>query len=272
MSTKIKHFSIFGNPIKHTLSPKIHSLFSKQTNIPCIYTSVKTPINKFTSKVNFFFNTIGDGANITLPFKEQAYHISDLLTNRAKLAKSVNTLKKTKNKKILGDNTDGIGLLYDLNRLNFLKNNSVILLIGAGGAAKGVLPFISSKNRKIFIFNRTFIRAKKLENEFNYLGNINAISFKDLLHVKVDLIINATSSFMKGEKLILPSLLIHKDIYCYDMSYTKNSTITPFLNWCKELGVIHFSDGKGMLVSQAAYSFLLWNDVLPDIDSVLLKI
>lgn len=272
MLNKLKYFSVFGNPIKHTLSPKIHSLFSKQTKIPCIYTAVKISLNEFDKKINFFFNTIGDGANITLPFKEQAYHISDVLTNRAKLSKSVNTLKKIENGKILGDNTDGIGLLYDLNRLNFLQNSNKILLIGAGGAAKGILPSISFKKNKIFIFNRTYLRAKKLEKEFSYLGDIRAITFEDLLNIKIDLIIHATSSYIKGEKLILPSSLIHKNICCYDISYVKNNRFTPFLDWSKELGAINLSDGKGMLISQAAYSFLLWNDVLPDIDSTLLKI
>ncbi|WP_343153493.1 shikimate dehydrogenase [Buchnera aphidicola (Mindarus keteleerifoliae)] len=269
---KFKHFSVFGNPIEHTLSPKIHSLFSKQTNIPCSYTAVKVPLNEFSNRINSFFNTIGDGANVTLPFKEEAYCFSDILTNRAKLTKSVNTLKKVKDEKILGDNTDGIGFLYDLNRLGFLKKNNKILLIGAGGAARGLLPSILSKNNEVFIYNRTYERAKKLAEEFRYLGKIQEVGYKDLSAIKAGLIIHATSYFFSKEKLILPSSLIHQNVSCYDLSYVKNSQTTPFLNWCKKLGAMNLANGIGMLISQAAYSFLLWNNILPDIEKIFAEL
>lgn len=207
------------------------------------------------------------GCNITVPFKEEVVNICDILTKRAKISGSVNTIKKLQNGKLLGDNTDGIGLIKDLKRLRFIKKNDVILLVGAGGAARGIILSLLSLNCSIFITNRNMDKARNIVDKFKIFGNIILITNNELHKIHFNLIINATSSGLQNTLPILPEKIICPTTYCYDMYYQLN--LTPFLRWCKKIGSAGISDGIGMLVIQAAYSFFLWFGKLPDINSVI---
>lgn len=262
----MKKFAVFGNPIKHSKSPLIHKLFAKQVGINknFYYSKKLIPLNKFKNKVNEFFLNKGLGINVTLPFKKEAFFISDKLTKKAKISKSVNTLK-FENGYLLGDNTDGIGLIKDLKRLNMVNIKDKILIIGAGGAAQGIIPNLLSLSCDIFIINRTLENAINLSNLFNSYQNIKVLNFNNIEKYKFNLIINASSgSVLNDDKKILSNkIFIDEFTNCYDISYV-NKGITPFLNHCKIRKAKKISDGIGMLVFQAAYSFLLWNKILPD--------
>lgn len=265
-------YAVFGNPITHSQSPYIHQCFAKQTGIPHAYGRHSIPVDKFADSLKTFFEAGGCGANITLPFKEQAFVLADRLTERAKIARAVNTLKKLDDGSLLGDNTDGIGLTGDLARLGFLKKSnglasSKILLIGAGGAARGAISPLLLSGCSITLVNRTLDRAKELAKEFTAHANIEVLSLQQLDDYHFDVVINATSSGVNGEIPSLPISLLHKNLCCYDMFYQRG--ITPFLAWCQAGGVRKMSDGLGMLVGQAAHSFLLWHGVLPNILPVI---
>ncbi|QIQ42053.1 MAG: shikimate dehydrogenase [Buchnera aphidicola (Microlophium carnosum)] len=261
------NYAVFGNPINHSKSPKIHSLFAKQTGILHIYKSIHVPLDGFRTVLCNFFEQDGQGANITAPFKQEAYFFCDKLTERAKIAQSVNTFKNINGKYILGDNTDGIGLLSDLIRLNFIKKKYSILIIGAGGAAKGIISPLLSFGCSIFILNRTYLNAAKLVLQFNKYGNIYVFN-KKLLKIKhFDLIINATSKSVIKKDDFFPISIVSSKTCFYDMNYQVGNTI--FIDWCLEIGANFYSDGIGMLVFQAAHSFSLWHHVLPEIDYII---
>ncbi|WP_225639266.1 shikimate dehydrogenase [Candidatus Profftia sp. (ex Adelges kitamiensis)] len=264
----MKYFAVFGNPIKHSKSPRIHQLFSQQTGIPLHYEANLTPVNYFQKNIKSFFINGAMGANITTPFKEQAYNIADQLTERALLAKAVNTLKLLDNGKLLGDNTDGIGLINDIKRIGIaIVPESKILLLGAGGAARGIIQPILSLGCSLTIANRTYNRAQELVSMFSYLGKISSTHFSLLSDKKFDIIINATSSGINGEIPNISPKIIDNNTACYDLFYQK--TLTPFLSWAQAQGARHIADGFGMLVAQAAYSFLLWHGVMPNISSII---
>ncbi|QCI22922.1 shikimate dehydrogenase [Buchnera aphidicola] len=261
------NYAVFGNPIDHSKSPKIHNLFAKKTGIFHTYKSVNVPLDQFNTVLCNFFKQGGQGANVTAPFKQEAYLFCNKLTERAKIAESVNTLKKIDDKYILGDNTDGIGLLSDLIRLNFIKKKYSILIIGAGGAVKGVLFPLLSFGCSIFILNRTFSNAKKLVSQFNKYGDIHIFD-KTLWNIKCfDLIINATSKFIKKKDDFIPLSLVSSKTCFYDMNYQINNT--AFIDWCLKIGSVFFSNGIGMLAFQAAHSFLLWHNILPETDDII---
>ncbi|HMI76791.1 MAG TPA: shikimate dehydrogenase [Buchnera sp. (in: enterobacteria)] len=262
-----KKFAVFGNPINHSQSPRIHQLFSYHTGIMQDYKAICVPVEKILDVIFDFFINYGQGANITLPFKEKIITCCNTLTKRAEISGSVNTLKKLKKNNLLGDNTDGIGIVNDLQRLNFIKIHDKILLIGAGGAAKGIIEPLLSLKCSIFITNRTMSKAENIVERFSYIGNISSIDANELKNKSFNLIINATSSGINNLYPDLPHVMINPYTNCYDMSY--QSTITPFLAWCKSKGAINIANGIGMLVSQAAYSFLLWHGVLPSINKVI---
>lgn len=180
---------------------------------------------------------------------------------------AVNTLMRLEDGRLLGDNTDGVGLLSDLERLSFIRPGLRILLIGAGGASRGVLLPLLSLDCAVTITNRTVSRAEELAKLFAHTGSIQALSMDELEGHEFDLIINATSSGISGDIPAIPSSLIHPGIYCYDMFYQKGKT--PFLAWCEQRGSKRNADGLGMLVAQAAHAFLLWHGVLPDVEPVI---
>lgn len=260
-------FAVFGNPIAHSKSPRIHALFAEQTGINHIYGTVLAPCDDFEEYLRSFFAKGARGANITTPFKERAFAESDELTERAALTGAVNTLKKLDDGRLLGDNTDGIGMLSDLVRLNMLKEGDRILLVGAGGAARGVILPLLSHHCQIVVTNRTYVRAEHLCRIFESKGDIRALPMDQLDHEKFDLVINATASGIKGEIPQLPAALLDPETRVYDMFYQAGDTV--FIAWAKNHGVVHCADGLGMLVGQAAHAFNLWHGVMPDIEPVL---
>ncbi|MEF3108080.1 shikimate dehydrogenase [Raoultella sp. WB_B2P2-3] len=263
----MESYAVFGNPIAHSKSPAIHQLFAQQLHIAHPYGRILAPRDEFISTLNAFFNEGGRGANVTVPFKEEAFARADELTERAALAGAVNTLKRLEDGRLLGDNTDGIGLLSDLERLGFIKPGFRVLLIGAGGASRGVLLPLLSLDCAVTIVNRTSSRAHELAALFSHTGSIRALEMDALAEHEFDLIINATSSGIGGEVPAIPASLINTHVHCYDMFYQQGST--PFLTWCQQHGAKQCADGLGMLVAQAAHAVLLWHGVLPDITPVI---
>lgn len=264
------HFAVFGNPINHSKSPLIHQAFAEQTGIEHRYGRICAPMEGFPQALTAFFEQGGRGANVTLPFKQQAFEFADRLTERAALSGAVNTVKKLSDGLIQGDNTDGIGLLSDLERLGMITAGDKVLLVGAGGAARGVILPLLSSGVTLTVVNRTTARAEELVSLFNKHGTLRASDFGQLADQHFDLIINATSSGVEGKTPPLPAELIHPGVRCYDMFY--QSGLTPFLHWCQAHGAQHLADGVGMLVGQAAHAFSLWHGVMPEIAPVIVQL
>jgi len=258
-------YRVFGNPIKQSRSPFIHQLFAKQTQQQLNYQSEYVEVEQFEETIKSFIKSGAKGANITVPFKERAMVLCDQLTERAQLAGAVNTLTFVEGK-ICGDNTDGEGLVKDLLNNNIPLKNSRILLLGAGGAAKGVLlPLLAQAPESIVIANRTVSKAEDLIKKFKN-DKLSASEFDALGETKFSLIINATSASLTGNVPPITKECV-ANTYCYDMVYGQE--LTPFLLWAKEHGATKVIDGLGMLVGQAAESFRVWRNVLPEIAPVL---
>lgn len=266
----MRDFAVFGNPISHSKSPRIHGLFGEGTRIPLNYVTRLATLDGFERELREFFSTGASGANITLPFKERAFALCDELTERAACAGAVNTIRRLEDGRLLGDNTDGIGLLSDLIRLEMIKDNSRILLIGAGGAARGVIQPLLAYGSELVITNRTESKAAALANEFSSLGKISSRKSTELEGMKFDLIVNATSTGVSGDLPPIPDTLFSSNTACYDMFYQVGNT--PFIAWAISLGVTHYADGLGMLVGQAAHAFLLWNGVMPEVEPVMAEL
>lgn len=265
------HYVVFGNPIGHSKSPLIHRLFAEQTGQQLDYSTLLAPLEDFIGCAQAFFEQ-GLGANITVPFKEQAFRLADSLTERAQRAGAVNTLRKGTDGRLLGDNTDGAGLVRDLTvNAGFSLLGKRILLLGAGGAVRGALePLLAEKPLALVIANRTVEKAELLAHQFADLGPVSAAGFSWLAE-PVDLIINATSASLAGElPPISPSLIQPGHTVCYDMMYGKEPT--PFCRWATEHGAAHVLDGLGMLAEQAAEAFYLWRGVRPDTAPVLAEL
>ncbi|MBK5074406.1 shikimate dehydrogenase [Budviciaceae bacterium CWB-B4] len=263
----MQQFAVFGNPIAHSKSPRIHHLFAESCRIDLHYATQLGSLDEFENEIRTFFADGAKGANITLPFKERAYAICDELTERAASAGAVNTIKRLNDGRLLGDNTDGIGLLSDLQRLGMVIPGSRVLLIGAGGAARGVILPLLSHGCKLVVTNRTYAKAEMLATLFSSFGSISSKASHVLAEEQFDLIINATSTGISGDTPSIPSSLISSDTACYDMFY--QAILTPFLKWALEHGAGKHADGLGMLVGQAAHAFYLWHDVMPEVEPVL---
>jgi len=262
-------YRVFGNPIKQSRSPFIHQSFAQATKQVLNYEICHVELDGFTEAVNDLIAVGGKGANVTAPFKDQALEIADVLSERARLAGAVNTLS-FKGGVIYGDNTDGEGLVQDLLRNQVKLANSRILLLGAGGAAKGViLPLLAQNPINIVIANRTVSKAEALIDKFND-NRLKACGFDLAEDEKFDVIINATSASLTGALPPISPLLVHKSVVCYDMVYGKS--LTPFLSWAQKNGASKVVDGLGMLVGQAAVSFSIWRKVQPEVESVLLDL
>lgn len=261
-------YAVFGNPIAHSKSPQIHHQFAKQTHQPIHYSAIAAPKDGFPEAINAFFAQGGKGCNVTVPFKEQAYQLADKLTPRAQTAGAVNTLMLDTNGQLLGDNTDGAGLVADLQRHCITLNQANVLIIGAGGASRGVIqPLLDAQVGRIFIYNRTAEKAEQLAKQFASFGAIQAITAAELASQPIDLIINATSASLTGHLPAVPEQTIANATACYDMAYGDQDTV--FITWCKQLGVATCLDGLGMLVGQAAESFRMWREVMPDVEPVI---
>lgn len=264
-------YVVFGNPIGHSKSPLIHGLFAQQTGEQLDYSTLLAPLEDFTGCAREFFQQ-GRGANVTVPFKEEAFRLADALTERAQRAGAVNTLSKLADGSLLGDNTDGAGLVRDLTvNAGFSLQGKRILLLGAGGAVRGALePLLAQQPASLIIANRKVEKAERLAGLFDDLGPVSASGF-DWLSEPVDLIINATSASLSGDvPPIAGSLVEPGKTLCYDMMYGKEPT--AFCRWASEQGAAVSMDGLGMLVEQAAEAFYLWRGVRPDSAPVLAEL
>ncbi len=271
LDRSVSNYAVLGNPIKHSKSPRIHSLFAKQTGIALYYQSIEVPTDKFDEYVDLFASQGGLGLNITVPFKEEAYAFCTSLTQRAELCGSVNTIRFDNQLNSFGDTTDGQGFINDL-RINHQINiqDKTVLILGAGGSVKAILePLCGQQPGQIIIVNRTVSRAEELADKYSGLANIVASSYSDLIHGPFDLIINGTSLSLMGELPAIPESVINNNTCCYDLMYSDTGTGTVFMQWATELGAVKVMDGLGMLVEQAAESFLIWHGVKPDTASVI---
>ncbi|WMC10935.1 shikimate dehydrogenase [Oceanimonas pelagia] len=260
-------YVVIGNPIAHSQSPFIHGAFAEQTGQAMSYERLLLPLDHFQGGLSEFVRSGGRGCNITVPFKTDALAVADELSERAALAEAVNTLKVLEDGRLLADNTDGAGLVMDLHRLGGALAGRRILLLGAGGAARGVMgPLLAERPAALVVANRTEMRAEALAKRFAGLGPVSHQPLEGLADT-FDLIINSTSASLQGERLALPASLCHSGTQVYDMMYGREET--PFLQWAAEQGVQDRFDGLGMLVGQAAESFYLWRGVRPDMAPVL---
>jgi shikimate dehydrogenase len=263
------HYAVIGHPVSHSRSPFIHMRFAQQTGQLLTYTTIDATPEAFESTVRKFLAGEGKGLNVTIPHKEAALRLADELTPRARRAGAVNTLALRKDGGILGDNTDGAGLARDL-----LNNHRItiagrrLLLLGAGGAARGVLaPLLGLKPSELTIVNRNVPRAQELVEQFSDMGQLCAIGYDELGSAPYDLVINATAASLAGQLPALPPGIVDTRSICYDMAYGRDDT--PFVRWAHERGCSRAMMGLGMLVEQAAESFFLWRGVRPDTSSVL---
>ncbi|OOZ41237.1 shikimate dehydrogenase [Solemya pervernicosa gill symbiont] len=257
------HYAVMGNPIAHSKSPRIHTLFAEQTEQALDYRAIRVDEGSFPQAVSEFRNEGGKGLNITVPFKLEAWQLATELSERARLANAVNTLLLRDDNTLLGDNTDGVGLLADLrDNYQIELKGARILVLGAGGAVRGVLaPLLSANPAAIVVANRTASRAIELAEGFAQLGTISGCGFDQIDERPFDLIINGTSASLQGDVPPIPASAIAKEGWCYDMMY--GAEPTAFIQWATEQGATHCADGLGMLVEQAAESFLLWRGVKP---------
>lgn len=262
-------YSVFGNPVKQSRSPWIHTRFAQQTGQQLVYTAEEIPLDDFESRVKSFFASGGKGLNVTVPFKENAWTLAEVRSAAAQLAGAVNTLYQNAEGRLLGDNTDGTGMLRDIvsNHGGSIVGKKV-LIVGAGGAVRGVLPrLLVEKPASVSIVNRTASRAQTLVDLFSSTGQMQAFGFDQLQGHSFDLIINGTSAGLAGELPPLPGSIVGPEAWCYDMIYGRGDTL--FQSWAKSHGALKALNGVGMLVEQAAESFYLWRGVRPETASVI---
>lgn len=260
---------MIGNPVAHSKSPDIHAIFARQTGQNMIYERLLAPLEGFFSTISKFIAAGGKGANVTVPFKLEAYEMASDLTARAKSAGAVNTLKFEGNS-ILGDNTDGVGLITDIVRNAGMQiRGKRVLLLGAGGAARGVmLPLIEQNPAGMVIANRSLAKAADLAQRFSASGSVGVSAFGELKG-QFDLIINATSASISDDMPPVPEIVFGAGTLALDMMY--GSQPTRFLRFAAEHGA-SVRDGFGMLVEQAAESFFVWRGIRPDTKPVFLAL
>jgi shikimate dehydrogenase len=262
-------YGLVGHPVAHSWSPFIHGMFAKATAQNLVYRLFDIAPDDFRREALRLFASGVRGLNVTLPHKQAAAELVNELTPRAERAQAVNTIAFFEDTSLLGDNTDGLGLTADLERnLGLNLANKRMLILGAGGAVRGVLgPLLERELSEVIIANRTPDRARKLAAEFADMGQISGCGFADIEGPPYDLIINATSASLRGEMPDLPAGLVGAETICYDMAYGRGHT--PFTLWAKSLHAARTTKGWGMLVEQAAESFLLWRGIRPDTQPVL---
>ncbi len=264
-------YAVMGNPVRHSRSPRIHSLFAEQTGENIVYTAIQVDPGGFPQAVGNFAAAGGRGLNVTVPFKQEAFELAETRSDRARRAGAVNTLVLGEGP-IHGDNTDGVGLVRDLTQnLGLALAGRRILVMGAGGAARGVLaPLLEAGPAAVVIANRTPDRAVELAARFADLGTVTGCGYADLAGARFDLLVNATSASLQGDLPPLPDGLLAPDAAAYDMMY--GTEPTPFMVWARAHGAAVVSDGLGMLVEQAAESFHVWRGVRPDAPAVIAQL
>ncbi|NKB76129.1 MAG: shikimate dehydrogenase [Gammaproteobacteria bacterium] len=267
-----KSYAVMGNPISHSKSPTIHSLFAQQCDISLQYDRVQVDIGGFEQAVSHFQAHDGAGLNITVPFKVDAWQLcekpNNRLSSRAYLAQSVNTLKFESDGSIYGDNTDGFGMVHDIqHNIGYSLSNKNVLIIGAGGAVRGVLgPLLECLPRSVTIANRTSSKAHELAEQFDN-PLLTPTSLTKTNPDGYDLIINGSAASLSNELPGIESHCVHSETVIYDMMYASQPTL--FMKWSLSHGAIRAFDGLGMLVEQAAEAFFVWHNQRPDTKSVI---
>lgn len=272
----MKLFGVVGHPIAHSKSPRIHGLFAAQCNIDIDYKKFDVAPEEFESFIKEFFEGGGHGLNITVPFKEDAFRLSTPANEKVKLSKAVNTLYLNEAGELIGDNTDGPGLVKDLLRNDIPLKGKRLLILGAGGAVRGILPsLIELAPKSITIANRTIQKAEQLKQEFFHLQDINVMGFEGVRSAveqgvereAYDVIINATSLGLEGKTPKITNKAIKATTCCYDLMYSTENT--AFVNWGLENNALKAIDGLGMLVEQAAVSFEIWLRAAPESSAII---
>ena len=264
-------YCVLGNPVAHSRSPAIHARFAVQCGQDIAYQAMLAPLDGFAETLSQFVAAGGKGANVTVPFKEQAFRLCSRRSARAERAGAVNTLAFVGDE-IFGDNTDGAGLVRDIeSNLGLALAGKRILLLGAGGAARGVIaPLLACQPASLFIANRSVDKAEALARQFFENGTVDAGNFAKISGLRFDIVINATSASLAGSSLPLPSGIYAPGSLAYDMMYGKGET--QFLAQARQQGAGRLADGLGMLVEQAAEAFLVWRGVRPETAPVLAEL
>lgn len=266
---EINKYAVMGNPVSHSLSPRIHQMFARQSGIALEYSAIKVEEGNFSDAVIQFRKDGGKGLNITVPFKLEAWQLSDLRSPRAQIAGAVNTLKFDGADKIFGDNTDGVGILRDVTaNLHKPVMDAKILVIGAGGAVRGIIgPLLEAQPASLHIVNRTAVKARELAAVFSKIGPCTGGGLDETGTGSYDIVINGTAASLYNKVPNLPASIFTAETLVYDMMYSTGTI--PFLAWASEHGAGICSDGLGMLVEQAAESFFIWHGVRPDTKPVM---
>ena len=265
----MKRFAVFGDPIAHSLSPRIHAAFSKQTGIALTYLAIHAPTSTFESQLAQFAHDGGDGANITLPLKSVVVPLCAELSDFARRIGAVNTLSRRLDNHWRGENTDGPGLIRDLTvRHGVDVRGRRILMLGAGGAARAAaFALLDAHVASVTIVNRTLERATALADALAEPDRVTTALLPALHGMPpFDLVFDATSAGHDGTHHALPRNIVTSNTVCYHLSYGKAAT--SFLAYSQDAGARHRFDGLGMLVEQAAEAFLIWNGVRPDTDAI----
>ena len=266
------HYAVIGNPISHTKSPLIHGLFAQEARQDMEYTAIEGPVEPdtaFADVVRTFAAGGGKGMNVTAPFKLKAFAMADERSERATLAGAVNAMK-FEGGRILADNFDGIGLVRDIEiNLGLPMAGKRVLMLGAGGAARGaLLPFLEANPAELVIANRDVAKAQALAAQVAGRGAVVACGYADLEAMgRFDLVVNATSASLTGDLPPVPPSIFRPDGMAYELAYGKR--LTPFLRLARNAGVRNLADGVGMLVEQAAEAFAWWRGVRPDTRPVI---
>lgn len=268
-------YAVTGFPVFHSQSPMIHGHFARQTGEAVDYQKLPLPPETFADGIQQFFSEGGKGLNVTVPHKESAWQMAAIHAPAAERAGAVNTLYLNQDGKLVGDNTDGVGLVRDIEQNHDGKlKGADILVLGAGGAVRGVLPvLIAAQPARIVIANRTLARAEALAEIFADLFPVTVVSFQEVASSfsrAPDWIINGTAAGLSGEMPDLPDTLVGQHTACYDMVYAPGGTV--FQHWASSLGADKSLDGTGMLVEQAAESFRIWRGKMPDTKPVIAEL
>ena len=269
-------YAVMGNPIAHSKSPRIHTLFAEQTGQRIEYTAILVDPGGFDQAVGNFAAAGGKGLNVTVPFKREAWEFVDTRSPRAEYAGAVNTIKIEHKGGLFGDNTDGIGLVTDITaNLGLALQGRRVLLLGAGGAARGVLgPLLEHDLQHLYLANRTPDRAVDLVEELSGrttgTATLEGGGFEHLAGQSFDVVINATAASLQGEALDLAEEILAPGALCYDMMY--GTEPSAFLRWAEAAGAGRWVDGLGMLVEQAAESFYIWRGVRPETAPVIAQL
>ncbi len=264
-------YAVVGNPISHSKSPRIHALFAANTGEAMEYTAIQAPVGEFAHTVRDFFAKGGKGLNVTVPFKEQAWELADVRSERAEKAGAVNTLYQDQDGRLMADNTDGVGLVTDLtHNAGVALRGKRVLILGAGGAVRGVLgPVLAEQPAELVVANRTVVKADGLVRLFADDASTTQLSSCgfDAVSGPFDTVINGTSASLQGDLPPVTPEIITAETVVYDMMYAAD--ITTFNQWAQDQGAGTVMDGLGMLVEQAAEAFHIWRGVRPETRPVI---